>query len=104
MITNAKPVGWVPAHSDDPAVGAPIGGVDPGHWTPDGTGLPADCPVRPLGVSGEICWFVDPTGQVRDLKPPMGKMHLLMLFAGRTGYLSWAWPALGKEGHRWICG
>jgi hypothetical protein len=97
VFQNAKPVGWQPSH-DDPKPGAPIGGVDAGQWTPGKDGLPENCPVRPLGVSGDICFFVDPIGQVRELKPPMGKTHILTLFSGRAGYLTWAWPRWGERG------
>ena len=97
VIDNARPIGWLPSQ-DNPDVGQAIDGIEAGQWKPGELGLPPKCPVRPLGVSGDTCYFVDPIGQVRELAPPMGKTHLLMLFGGRAGYLAWAWPRWGKKG------
>lgn len=93
MFADAEPVRRV-AHIDIPSS---AGG--PGQWTGDPqTGLPPDCPVRPLGVEGDRLWFLDAIGQVRSLDPPFGKGHMLGLFCGQDHYLAWAWPRWGKPG------
>lgn len=73
-------------------------GVGPGKWTPTALGIPDDCPVRPLGVTGKTGWFIDPIGQVETLAPPYGQGEILGLFGGLAGYLEWAWPRWGKKG------
>jgi hypothetical protein len=69
-----------------------------GKWRTNGLGLPEDCPVIPLGMSGNRCWFIDRIGQLQYLDPPYGKGHILGLFCGHSEYLSWAWPRWGKDG------
>lgn len=73
------------------------GGVDPGEWKPGALGLPEDCPVTPLGVSGDALILLDTIGQVRVLDKPYGKLSILNLFGGRLDYLEWAWPRWGKD-------
>lgn len=83
--------------NSDPYPGEKLNGVEPGKWTPGPLGLPEDCPVTPLGMSGDRLWLLDEIGQVRFLDPPYGKGHVLGLFCGRFHYLSWAWPRWGKD-------
>lgn len=97
-LLDARPVGGLDVRLDFPQIGEPYRGVEPGQWTPGPSGLPGDCPVVPLGVSGNIGWFIDPIGQLQQLAPPYGKGHLLGLFCGAAGYLAWAWPRWGKKG------
>lgn len=85
-----------------PKRGMPHEGVDPGAWRDAGpldtTGyLPADCPVRPLGYSGEDYYFVDTSGQVFNSgDKALGVERVQKLFAGNEEFLYWAWPAFGK--------
>ena len=58
----------------------------------------------PLGIAGNVGWYIDPIGQVQSFAPPYGKGHLLGLFCGRANYLRWAWPRWGQEGHRRLRG
>lgn len=95
MLADAEPVRTVRRVDPDP--GQPRAGVDPGKWAPGPLGLPPDCPVTPLGVSGDRLWLLDEIGQVRFLDPPYGKGHVLGLFCGRYEYLAWAWPRWGKD-------
>lgn len=96
-LDEAKPVARA-NREIDPPIGEGRLGVLPGSWAPTLLGLPPDCPVKPLGVSGDTCYFMDEIGQLRSMDPPFGKGHLLGLFGGRDGYLAWAWPRYGKEG------
>lgn len=85
-----------------PHKGMPYQGVAPGAWREEGplddTGLlPADCPVRPLGYSGEDYYFVDTSGQVFNSgDKALGVERVQKLFAGNEDFLYWAWPAFGK--------
>lgn len=77
--------------SPEPAV--PRGGVEAGQWQAQACslGLPPGCPVKPLGVTGPVCWFLDPIGQVQSLAK-YGKGDILGLFLGDENFLAWAWP------------
>jgi hypothetical protein len=74
-------------------------GEQPGEWrnNPGPMGLPRDCPVQPLGISGQRLWFLDGIGQVIAIDPPYGKGHTLGLFGGELRYLEFHWPRWGKE-------
>ncbi len=98
MLADAQPVPSVSRFNGDPRPGDSRNGIEPGDWRPNALGLPDDCPVVPLGISGNIGWFIDPIGQVQQLAPPYGKGHLLGLFCGRDNFLTWAWPRWGKKG------
>ena len=103
--------------AEDPIRGAPLqlaSGelVEPGEWRDKGladrfTGLPPDCPVKPLGFEGDVFYFLNPVGQVAALKASSsGKGPIDALFAGRSGYLEWAWPrwSAGEPGKRFVKG
>lgn len=96
MLADAEPVatvrraGW--------QMGEPRNGVEPGKWQADRLGLPEDCPVQPIGVSGPRLWLLDAIGQVRSFDPPFGKGEMLGLFGGEMEWLAWAWPRFGKDG------
>lgn len=72
--------------------------IETGQWKDDGwadarTGLPPSCPVIPLGRDGPVSYFLDTLGCVYELHAQSsGKGPIECLFAGRTGYLEWAWP------------
>jgi hypothetical protein len=98
LVADAEPVVSLRRFEGDPEPGLPRAGVDPGRWLPSALGLPEDCPVVPLGIAGNVAWYIDPIGQVQSFAPPYGKGHLLGLFCGRANYLTWAWPRWGKKG------
>lgn len=85
----------------DPPLGCPmtIEGreIEPGGWhlLAGIDGLPPGCPVKPLGMgveSGEA-WFIDSLGRLHCLKASAsGKGPIEFMFAGRLGYLPWAFP------------
>lgn len=86
----------------DPKVGSPrkINGQDipPGHWTPNPIGLPPDCPVTPLGVDGDVYYFLDTIGQLRAISfNSAGKKAVQSLFMGRAAYTMWAWPKWNEK-------
>lgn len=96
MIAARQPVPIVSRKaSPDPML--PRDGVAAGQWRPGLLGLPEHCPAVPLGISGNIGYFLDPIGQVQALAPPYGKGHILGLFCGDANYLGWAWPRFSKE-------
>jgi len=96
----------------DPAPGCPLkwsgAEIEPGAWRADGhvddwTGLPASCPVQPLGTTSrdgkDSYHFLNPLGEVHTLDAKsMGKGPIAGLFKGRTAWLWWAWPRWNKTG------
>lgn len=59
--------------------------------------LPAGCPVKPLGKSGQICHYLDEGGQHVELGPrDHGKMHIISLFGRRAGLVHEYWPRYGN--------
>ncbi len=96
MLAEAKPVPRAVQIGPNP--GERVNGVGAGDWKGDALGLPPECPVTPLGISGNVCWFLDPIGQVQTLPPPYNRGQLLGLFLGQDFYLQWAWPKLGNKG------
>lgn len=87
-----------------PARGGSVDGLAPGEWRTEGftddTGhLPFNCPVRPLGYSGEEYLFLDTMGQVFNTgTASMGVERLQKLFAGHERFLDWAFPSHDKKG------
>jgi hypothetical protein len=96
----------------DPIAGAPMilklaNGdrleVEPGQWRSLGlrdpkTGLPPGCPVIPLGKDDSGAWFLDTLGEIVKLPGTQsGKGPIDLLFAGRGGWLTWAWPRWTKK-------
>lgn len=96
MLADAEPVPR--ARQIAPKPGEPMAGIGPGDWKGDALGLPPDCPVRPLGIQGNVAWFLDPLGQVQSMPPPYNRGQLLGVFLGQDYYLGWAWPKFGKNG------
>jgi hypothetical protein len=71
-----------------------IGDADfgPGQWPGAPVDrLPPGCPVIPLGVDGDLMYFVDTVGQMRAVKQ-LEKKTLISLFALTPNFLQWAWP------------
>jgi hypothetical protein len=59
--------------------------------------LPAGCPVKPLGKSGQVCHYLDEQGQLISLNPrDHGKTHIQSLFGRRSGLVHDYWPRYGK--------
>lgn len=93
-----------------PIKGMPHNGAAPGAWREEGpfddTGfLPADCPVRPLGYSGEDYYFVDTSGQVFNSgDKALGVERVQKLFAGNEDFLYWAFPSWSAGKNRKVTG
>jgi len=90
MVADAEPACVVPP---------PKAYHNHGQWEPDQLGLPPDCPVIPLGMSGNRCWFIDRIGQIQSIDQPYGKGAIIGLFCGYLDYLAWAWPRWGQKGN-----
>lgn len=91
LLADAEPVRTV-RFADDPEPGGTRDGMLPGQWKPDPLGLPPGCPVTPLGVDGDVCWYLDPIGQLTAYQKPYGQADTLNLCKGRHYFLYWAWP------------
>lgn len=88
----------------------PYGGGD--HDDPDDEPpFPADCPVTPLGKSGQTCWYLDYTGEVIALEAgnKHGKNNLAALFGPKIGWLErnfpqWSKPEREREpgSNKWV--
>lgn len=97
MIAQRKVVAFEKVRvSPEPSL--PRNGVDAGAWVPDHRGLPPNCPVTPLGVSGSTIYLVDAIGQLVAIAPPYNKDKWLGAFGGDSNFLAWAWPRWAKKG------
>lgn len=81
-----------------PIAGDEAWGYDSFSWEgyPDFK-LPPRCPVIPLGVLGDVAYFVDPLGQV--LASPASSrrdQQLFDLFKGRSNFVHHHWPGRAK--------
>lgn len=71
-----------------------------GGPTASETGLPAGCPVIPLGKQGETCFYLDGLGQLRGLKEKdHGRLGVMGLFGARNHLLREYWPRTDKNGN-----
>ena len=75
------------------------GGQDGGGVPHRRNGLPPGCPVTPLGKAKGTFYYLDTTGELRDLKAKdHGNKDLLALFAPRTDFLHSNWPRMNAKG------
>jgi hypothetical protein len=80
--------------------------IEPGRWRDTAfedprTGLPRDCPVKPLGKNDKIFFFLNTLGEVHLYSDnASGKGPIDALFAGRPYYLEWAWPRFAAPKHK----
>jgi len=90
----------------------PFGGQDEDDDF-DAPALPPGCPVEPLGVNGQSCWYLDVNGQIISLA--MGNGHgknaMVGLFGRKIGWLEgqrefaqWSKPVREREEgtNRWV--
>jgi hypothetical protein len=60
--------------------------------------LPAGCPIKPLGKSGQVCHYLDEQGQLISLNPrDHGKTHIQSLFGRQSALVHSYWPRFGKS-------
>lgn len=116
QLTDA-PVAAVPPSPDQPASAERSGGRgrsgrsapprDEDRGPPRGRDKPPrpkgeiwdGCPVRPLGVNGEMSYYLDRHGQLRGVDNHT-QQKILHLFGDRIESLIWNFPNIGKEGTR----
>lgn len=59
--------------------------------------LPPDCPVVPLGKTGDVSYLIDTLGQLAAVPADKwGNKRIIDLFATSPNYPAWAWPRLSK--------
>ncbi len=93
-LNHLKPV---PTDGTDPD--RPQGPGGDGPPTPPRPTVPEGCPVTPLGVHGQIHWYLDVLGQLRGLKPnDHGRTGILALFGYRNDFLYETWPRKNDQG------
>ncbi len=75
-------------------------GIEPGQWRAKGDrfGLPEECPVKPLGRDGDVCYILNVFGSITELTTKSGRGDVRALFAGAKYFPSWAWPKKAKRG------
>lgn len=77
-------------------------GVAAGEWRKEGDirddGLPADCPVTPLGYDEEAVYYLTARDTIAKLPAKMGKGDVDLLFMPCSAFPVWAWPRRNKEG------
>ena len=70
--------------------------------------LPRNCPVRPLGLEGDLFYYLDANSQLRSLAASKhGRLDLQALFVPDTQFLwnNWGrWSAPDREGHSELVG
>ncbi len=90
----------IEAPVDAPLLGD-VGGPDPDRFDNDRDAaerldrprLPPDCPVKALGINGQICWYLNVSGQLIAMGPrDHGKNNIQMLFTPYTGLPTKYWP------------
>lgn len=65
------------------------------------TGLRSGCPVEPLGLNGDVFWYLDANRQLRAVKArDHGRLVLQSLFGTRIDLLEEFWPRLAKGGKK----
>ena len=61
--------------------------------------LPRNFPVVPLGVMGEMAYFLDGMNQLREIKfKDFGKMRLQSLFIPQPNIVTYYWPRVDAKG------
>ena len=56
LLADAVAIPSIRRFEGDPEPGFPLGDVKPGEWAANSLGLPPDCPVTPLGLTGNVGW------------------------------------------------
>jgi len=83
---------------DENDYGEPVGKVED---YPTVYSLPDNFPVKPLGVLGEVAYFLDGMSQLRELKfKEFVKTRLQSLFIPEPKIVETYWPRFNKEGKR----
>src|SRR5260221_74298 len=88
-IDSAEPV-MPPPPPTKPSKGEPPGG---------GKRLPDDCPVTPLGIAGDLHFYLDAARQLRPIEAAKhGRLAIISLFGARGPSLYSYWPRHNKDG------
>ena len=78
----------------------PVGSGDDDDQSRDGVILPPDCPVTPLGINGDTCYYISAKRQLVALKAEKhGRLGIqITLFGNYQKYLEIHWPRYDKDG------
>lgn len=84
VINNAEEIVAPPPDDDDQGGGGGSGGL---------LDLPAGCPVTPLGVSGEISYYLDAMRQLREVHADKhSRLRISHMFGAKNYLLEEFWP------------
>ena len=62
-------------------------------------GLPDGCPVTPLGINGDWCYYLDESQQLREIKGEKhSRLAVQSLFGNDIGFLYDTWPRKNADG------
>jgi hypothetical protein len=79
-----------------PAPAAP--GEEDGAGQGEMTFLPYGCPVLPIGVNGDVCYYLDQLGQLRELKArDHSRLNLQQMFGRKKDLLYEFWPRKSQD-------
>jgi len=93
-VSSAKP-----KKVKGPPLGGTLDGFGPGQGPRGPEGLPATCPVTPIGTSGARYYFLDALGQLIEMKVnDFSQNGHFSLFGGDYQYLCWGWPSWSNVG------
>ena len=56
------------------------------------------CPVRPIGLNGDVCYYLDQLGQLRELKArDHSRLNIMQMFGRKKDLLYEFWPRRTQE-------
>lgn len=87
-ITALRPVAPEPDEEPGDRGGGDDGGEEPGYLE-----LPPDCPVIPCGVNGDVSYYLDAMGQLREVPADKhSRLRIAHLFGSKVHLLECYWP------------
>jgi hypothetical protein len=99
ILDGAEEIPPPPGADDMPPDGQ--AGDRPEGWRP--AWLPKGCPVVPLGVRGDICYYLDALCQLREVKDKdHARLRVQNLFGHLSDMLEEYWPRKTKIDNDWV--
>lgn len=87
-----------PETPDDEGGDGDDDGDDGGHLAVPENKLPPDCPVVPLGLNGDVYYFMDERRQLRAVEDAkLGRLKIISLFGTRKNLIYQYWGKTNKD-------